>query len=164
LTTARVTATRVSHGALRVLGLDASIAFYGELLRLEVVARNGDVTALLRLPGSSSHHDLALVVVGVGGGEPPRPAATHTGLHHLAWEVATLDDLGAAHDLMRSNGSLLRETDHGVSKSMHGVDPSGNEFEILWSLPSDEWGDLEHLAIAEPLDLDKEMATRRRAS
>jgi len=29
---------------------------------------------------------------------------------------------------------------HGATKSVYGADPDGNEFEVMWMLPRDEWG------------------------
>ena len=49
-------------------------------------------------------------------------------------------------------GALVGESDHGVSKSLYGHDPDGIEFEVLWTVPSDAWGDLEHEAIVQRLD------------
>ena len=34
-------------------------------------------------------------------------------------------------------------SDHGVSKSLYGADPDGNEFEIMWRVPREAWGEYE---------------------
>ena len=41
----------------------------------------------------------------------------------------------------------------------HPALPDGNEFETLWMLPRDAWGDHEHAAVVEHLDLGTEVAT-----
>jgi len=55
-------------------------------------------------------------------------------------------------------GALTGASDHGVSKSLYGADPDGNEFEIMWSVPASAWGEFaEHAAIL-PLNLEAELA------
>ncbi len=41
---------------------------------------------------------------------------------------------------------------------MYGVDPDGNEFEVMWMLPREEWGGYADAAPTERLDLDAELA------
>ena len=36
-------------------------------------------------------------------------------------------------------GSLVGESDHGVSKSLYAADPDGIEFEVMWAVPRDNW-------------------------
>ena len=36
-------------------------------------------------------------------------------------------------------GALVGETDHGASFSLYINDPDGNELEIFWLLPREEW-------------------------
>jgi len=45
-----------------------------------------------------------------------------------------------------------------VTKSLYGKDPDGNEFEVMWMVPREEWGDMEHAAITQRLDLQAELA------
>jgi catechol-2,3-dioxygenase len=44
-----------------------------------------------------------------------------------------------------------------VSKSLYGQDPDGNEFEIMWRVPREQWGDMEKEAGIAPLDLEAEL-------
>ncbi|MAO27751.1 MAG: glyoxalase, partial [Roseovarius sp.] len=55
---------------------------------------------------------------------------------------------------------LRGQSDHGVSKSLYGADPDGNEFELMYLLPEDEWGEYATRAVVQPLDLDTEVAQR----
>jgi catechol-2,3-dioxygenase len=55
-------------------------------------------------------------------------------------------------------GALAGESDHGATKSLYGHDPDGNEFEVMWMVPREDWGEYEHDAIVEPLDLDAALA------
>jgi len=54
-------------------------------------------------------------------------------------------------------GSLGGTSDHGVSKSLYGADPDGNEFEILWRVPREAWGEYADKGVVMPLDLDAEV-------
>ena len=55
-------------------------------------------------------------------------------------------------------GALAGESDHGVTKSLYGKDPDGIEFEVMWMVPREQWGDMEHEAIVKRLDLAAELA------
>ena len=57
---------RLNHVALKVRDLDASVDFYTRVMGFtEDVGRFGnDVIAFLRAPGSTNHHDLALLKIG----------------------------------------------------------------------------------------------------
>ena len=49
-------------------------------------------------------------------------------------------------------------------KSFYGRDPDGNEFEVMWMLPRDDWGEYERRAIVRPLDLTSELAAELAAA
>jgi catechol-2,3-dioxygenase len=54
--------------------------------------------------------------------------------------------------------ALVGMSDHGVSKSLYGQDPDGIEFEVMWRVARELWGDYERRAVVEPLDLQRELA------
>ena len=83
--------------------------------------------------GTTNHHDLGLFSVGP---DAPLPAPSRVGLYHLAWEVPSIHDITVARDLLTRVGAYTGESDHGVSKSVYGHDPDGNEFEIMWAVPA----------------------------
>jgi catechol-2,3-dioxygenase len=60
-------------------------------------------------------------------------------MYHAAWEVATIQDLAKARQALQRAGSLAGESDHGNSLSLYAKDPDGNELEVFWMLPRDEW-------------------------
>ena len=150
--------TRLNHAVLYVRNLDHSVAFYKQAFGFDEIAREGDRMAFLRAAGSTNHHDLGLMGVGE---HAPAPVRGATGLYHLAWEVPGIDDLGAARDILIALDAMVGESDHGVTKSLYGRDPDGNEFEVMWMVPREEWGEYEHRAIVAPLHLEQEMARRR---
>lgn len=145
--------TRLNHAVLYVRDLDRSVDFYRTVFGFEEIERMPPM-AFLRAAGSSNHHDLGLLVVGPEAPAPPRGA---TGLYHLAWEVPSIEDLAMAAALLAELGALVGASDHGATKSLYGRDPDGNEFEVMWMVPRDRWGEYERRAIVAPLDLRAEL-------
>ena len=80
------------------------------------------------------------------------------GLYHLAWEVDSIDALAAAIEPLVEMGALVGASDHGATKSLYGKDPDGIEFEILWRVPREDWGEWENSVTTRPLDLQAELA------
>ena len=78
-------------------------------------------------------------------------------MYHLAWEVATIEDLAAMRERLAEVGALKGASDHGANKSLYAVDPDGLEFEVMFLVPAAEWGDEENEAIIRPLDLTREV-------
>ena len=148
--------TRLNHAVLFVRDADIAADFYHRVFGFEELERSpGMRAAFMRAPGGENHHDLGLFEVGAAAPRPPRGSV---GLYHLAWEVATIEDLATAQQALAEAGALSGASDHGVSKSLYGRDPDGNEFEIMWMLPRAEWGEYEHSAPVAPLDIEAEVA------
>lgn len=146
--------SRLNHAVLYVRDVERSVQFYREVFGFEEVSRIRNFAAFLRAGGGENHHDLGLFAVGPSAPQPPRGS---TGLYHLAWEVPRIEDLATAAEVLRDAGALGGASDHGVSKSLYGQDPDGNEFEIMWRVPREQWGEMESEAIIAPLDLDAEV-------
>ena len=147
---------RLNHAVLFVADLERSVRFYTELFDMAVVVREPHANAaFLRLPRSGNHHDLGLFGVGTAGGPKRRGAI---GLYHLAWQVDTIDELATARQALADAGAYTGESSHGATKSIYGADPDGNEFEIMWMLPRQAWGDYDHAAPIDHLDLAGEVA------
>jgi len=145
---------RLNHAVLFVADLERSLRFYTDVFGMEVAAREPRAdAAFLRLPRSGNHHDLGLF--GVGAQAPPRRRGG-IGLYHLAWQVDTIDELVQARQLLLDAGAHTGESSHGATKSLYGADPDGNEFEVMWMLPRDEWGAYENSAPIDVLDLRAE--------
>jgi catechol-2,3-dioxygenase len=151
-----IAAVRLNHAVLFVSDLERALGFYSRAFGAEVAAREPRANAVfLRLPRSGNHHDLGLF--GLGAGQPPRARGT-VGLYHLAWQVDTIDELEQARLTLAQLGAFTGESSHGATKSVYGIDPDGNEFEVMWMVPREQWGEDEHRATVEPLDLDAELA------
>jgi catechol-2,3-dioxygenase len=147
-----MTMRRLNHAVLWVRDAQVSAAFYREALGFEVVEEQaGGRAVFLRAGGSDNHHDLGLFSVG----DRPSPQPQSPGLYHLAWQVDTIEDLAAVEAELRRRGSLVGASDHHTSKSLYAKDPDGIEFEVMWQVPAEHWGD-GHAGI-EPLDLAAEL-------
>ena len=145
---------RLNHAVLYVRDASRTADFYRDVLGFETVVEYPGAV-FLRAGGSTNHHDLGLFSVGASA---PGPEGGRVGLYHLAWEVPTIRDLAAARDALLKAGAHVGESDHGSTKSVYAHDPDGNEFEVMWMVPRDQWGAHEHQAVTEPLDLDRELA------
>jgi len=147
---------RLNHAVLFVADLARAEKFYTEVFGMVVAAREPRANAaFLRLPRSGNHHDLGLF--GVGPSAPPKRRGG-IGLYHLAWQVDTIDELEQARRTVTEAGAFTGESSHGATKSVYGADPDGNEFEIMWMLPREEWGEYENAAPVDRLDLAAEVA------
>jgi catechol-2,3-dioxygenase len=147
--------TRLNHAVLFVRDATRAAEFYGRVFGFEIVGSEmGGQAIFMRSPLATNHHDLGLFSVGP---DAPRPTRGSVGLYHLAWEVPTIEDLAAAWQALEEAGALGGASDHVVSKSLYGRDPDGNEFEIMWSVPREAWGDAEHKGAILPLDLEAEL-------
>jgi catechol-2,3-dioxygenase len=147
---------RLNHAVLFVADLARAERFYTDVFGMVVVVREPRANAaFLRLPRSGNHHDLGLFAVGRTA--PPKQRGG-IGLYHLAWQVDTIDELERARRLLTEAGAYTGESSHGATKSVYGADPDGNEFEIMWMLPRDAWGDFENAAPVDRLDLAAEVA------
>ena len=150
---------RLNHAVLYVRDVDASVAFYSDVLGF-TAQLTFPGAAFLRAPDSTNDHDLGLFQVGAeaAASQAGRGAV---GLYHLAWEVGTLDELGELQVTLARAGALTGASDHGTTKSLYAQDPDGLEFEVVWLIPA-------HLLAGrnladdprpKPLDLAREKAT-----
>ncbi len=152
---AHIPVSRLNHAVLFVRDATVAAEFYASVFGFEVVSSEfGGKAVFMRAAAGDNHHDLGLFSVGP---DAPRAPRGSTGLYHLAWEVPTIEDLASASTILSEAGALGGASDHGVSKSLYGADPDGNEFEVMWRVPRDEWGDYEKRGAILPLDIDAEV-------
>lgn len=131
------TIKRLNHAVLYVRDAARAAAFYRDVLGFSVVESMGDRAFFMRANGSDNHHDLGLF--GIGAHAPGPGQGERVGLYHLAWEVETLRDLARAREVLVASGALVGQSDHGSSLSLYAKDPDGNEFEVFWMVPREEW-------------------------
>jgi catechol-2,3-dioxygenase len=149
--------TGLNHAVLYVRDARAQQRFYTDVLGFStVVADDAGRFAFMRAPRSDNHHDIAFFSIG-SGATASTAGRTSVGLYHLAWQVATIEDLAAMRERLQAAGALVGASDHGASKSLYAADPDGLEFEVMYLVPAEEWGDEEHDAVIRPLDLEREL-------
>jgi catechol-2,3-dioxygenase len=140
---------RLQHLVLWVSDVGRSVRFYTDVLGFEVTKQYPNA-AFLKIPGTADDHNLGLF-------EQPglRPPDERTArMYHAAWEVGDLADLARARRRLIEVGSLVGQSDHGVSLSLYAKDPDGLEFEIFWTVPGGT------PVGTRALDLDAELAKR----
>jgi catechol 2,3-dioxygenase-like lactoylglutathione lyase family enzyme len=89
---AAVQPRRLSHIALLTTNVPAQIDFFTRVLGLRLSDRSADGVAFLHAPHGSDHHLIALL------------ASSGPGLHHLSWDVPTVDDVGLGAARMSAAG------------------------------------------------------------
>jgi catechol-2,3-dioxygenase len=129
---------RLNHAVLFVRDVEASVAFYREVLGFAPVEGMAELrgAAFLRAPSSTNDHDLGLFEIGAQAG-PSGAGRSTVGLYHLAWEVETLADLAEIAERLQGRGALVGATDHATTKALYAKDPDGIELEVSWLVPAD---------------------------
>lgn len=126
----------IGHVHLKVSDLERSIAFYRDVIGLEVTQRYGTQAAFLAAGGY--HHHLGLNTwESLGGPRAPRNAV---GLYHTAFLYP--DRVALAHAYRRVVDcavTLDGAADHGVSEALYLSDPDGNGIELYRDRPMDAW-------------------------
>ncbi|WP_137283729.1 VOC family protein [Halorussus salinisoli] len=130
-------ATELGHVHLKVRDVDRAVAFYRDVLGLDVTERAGDYAFL---SWGDKHHDVALQ--GVGPDAPgPGPGV---GMYHAAFEVEDADALRETHLRLRERGVEVAPVDHAISKALYFDDPDGNGLEVYLDTRAEndreEWG------------------------
>ncbi|GGB20459.1 VOC family protein [Allosediminivita pacifica] len=128
--------TRIGHVHLRVADLDRAVAFYENVMGLELMQKYGDQAAFMSAGGY--HHHVGLNTWGSKDGTPPPPG--HTGLFHLALLYPDRAALAAALKRVVEAGVQVEgASDHGVSEAIYFTDPDGNGIEIYRDRDPSDW-------------------------
>ena len=127
--------TRLNHAVLYVRDVEASGAFYRDVLGFRPVMQLPGAI-FLQAGGSTNDHDLGLFEIGAAA-TASSAGRTTVGLYHLAWEVDTLDELERVSQQLTAAGALVGASDHGTTKALYAKDPDGIEFEVSWLVPAD---------------------------
>lgn len=122
---------RIGRTALTVGDLDATVAFYRDLVGLTVQSRDAS-GARLGVDGTP--------ILVLERDETARPRKdTAAGLFHNAIRVPSRTALGAALDRVRDRWRLDGASDHFVSEALYLRDPEDNGVEIYADRPRSEW-------------------------
>jgi catechol 2,3-dioxygenase-like lactoylglutathione lyase family enzyme len=153
---------KLGHVVLNCSDVERSVRFYTEVLGLEI----SDIYPADMVPGgmvfmrcNEDHHGVALV----GSMTGPSP---NFELNHLAFEVATLDEVILARNHLKQHGVRIDFEGRrraGVQIAVEFRDPDGHRLEIYWGLdrvkadgtirPPSEWKLARSLkqAVADPV-------------
>lgn len=139
---------KLGHVVLNVRDVERSARFYTEVLGFQI----SDVYPEEMVPGgmvflrcNPDHHGIALV------GSMTEPAA-NADLNHVAFEVATLDEVFRARAWLRKHGVPIvfeGRRRAGCQVAVEFQDPDGNSLEVYWGIdqvgtngyvrPASEW-------------------------
>jgi catechol 2,3-dioxygenase len=157
---------RIGHVRLRTADIDRVRAFYVDTLGFDVVFEARDVPGwgttgdILFVSAGGYHHHLGFNTWKSAGGAPQPDGVA--GLHHVALLFSSREELAVAVKRLVEAGVPLRQlTDHGTHEAVYLSDPDGNDLELAWDRPFDQWpritnGDVSF--IDAPLDLDDLLA------
>lgn len=128
----------MGHAVLVVRDIDASVRFYTQVLGFKV----SDVYPESMVPGrmvfmrfNEDHHGLGII------GQGSEVSAGRE-LHHLAFEVSTLDDVFRARDHLEKHNVPIDfhgRRRAGCQVSVEFRDPDGHSLEIFWGLDQVKW-------------------------
>jgi catechol 2,3-dioxygenase len=120
------------------------------------------------LTNDAANHRIALLAVPGLSDDPDK--VSHTGMHHSAFEYASMDDLLDNYVRLRDAGVTPHGClDHGMTMSFYYLDPDGNSLELQCDVFGD-WSrskefmvtspDFEADPIGKPIDPDQIVAAR----
>lgn len=127
----------LGHVVLYVRELRRSLAFYRDVVGLNVVGEIFDGRAAM-LSGGRTHHELLLIDV---GNAPGPLSGRRIGLYHIGWKIGdSLTELRAMKQrLEQRKVDIDGISDHTVSQSLYVRDPDGNELELYVDDPAIDW-------------------------
>src|SRR3954465_1339587 len=161
--------TRIGHVHLRTADIDRVLGFYVDVLGFDVIheARDGPgwgtTGDTLFVSAGGYHHHLGFNTWKSAGG-PPQPDGV-AGLHHVAPRSPPRGGPADAGLPLRGADWPLRQlADHGTHLAVYISDPDGNDLELAWDRPYDQWprDEAGHVAMTVDagLDLDALLALR----
>lgn len=127
----------LGHVVLYVRELARSLAFYRDIVGLNVVGEVFDGQAAM-LSGGRTHHELLLIAIG----DAPGPlTGRRVGLYHIGWKIGeSLAALRSMRQKLEQHGVAIDGmSDHTVSQSLYVRDPDGNELELFVDDPAIDW-------------------------
>jgi catechol 2,3-dioxygenase len=160
---------RIGHVHLRTADIDRVRAFYVDIMGFDVIMEAREVPGwggtgdILFVSAGGYHHHLGFNTWKSAGG-PPQPDGV-TGLHHVALNFSTRARLAEIVQRLIDAGVALRQlTDHGTHQAVYLSDPDGNDLELAWDRPVDQWPHFspENMEFLDkPLELDDLLAAAR---
>jgi catechol 2,3-dioxygenase len=158
---------RIGHVHLRTADIDRVRAFYVDLLGFDVIFEARDVPGwgttgdILFVSAGGYHHHLGFNTWKSARGAPQPDGVA--GLHHVALLFSTRAQLAEAVGRLVDAGVPLRQlTDHGTHLAVYLSDPDGNDLELAWDRPYEEWPryGADTPSADRPFDLEELLAAR----
>ena len=131
--------TRIHHVAYRCMDALQTVKFYRDVLGMEFLTAFSED----QVPSTKEYDPYMHVFLDAGMGNviaffelPNRPPMgrdpnTPAWVQHIAFEMASMDELLAARDRLVASGlSVLGPTDHGLFQSIYFHDPNGHRLEL----------------------------------
>ena len=135
---------RIGHVHLRTADIDRVRDFYVGVLGFDVVSEARDVPGwgttgdILFVSAGGYHHHLGFNTWKSAGGRPQPDGVT--GLHHVALNFSTKERLAeVVRRLVEADVPLRQLTDHGTHLAVYLSDPDGNDLELAWDRPFEQW-------------------------
>ena len=136
-----VTPRQLGHLVIKVRNLGISEKFYTEIMGLKVTNSNPG-KMIFMIANDDISHELALVSVGESA---LKPESSYVGLAHMAWQMDSFNDLREIYQLLKRTGTEIKGIgDHGMSLGIYFSDPDGNEIEVYYELPKNQWSKENH--------------------
>jgi catechol 2,3-dioxygenase len=146
-----IQARKLGHVVLKVRDAARSRDFYTRALGLRVA--HEDLTqGTVFLSFGREHHDLALFQMATGAA----PDAAQPGLHHVAWQLGSFEELQAAYRELKAAGIPIESTvEHNVTRSVYFPDPDGNRVELYCDMVDNGFETMRTVGPRrDPLDLE----------
>jgi catechol 2,3-dioxygenase len=146
-----IQARKLGHVVLKVRDAQKSKDFYTRALGLKVAHEDYERGTVF-LSFGKEHHDLALFQL--ASGEPPE--ASRPGMHHMAWQLGSFDELRDAYKELKAMGFAVESTvEHNVTRSIYFPDPDGNRVELYCDMVENGFESMKTVGPRrDPLSLD----------
>jgi catechol 2,3-dioxygenase len=147
-----IQARRLGHVVLAVRDAEKSRDFYVRTLGLKVAHEDLERGTVF-LSFGREHHDLALFQI---ASESPADAG-RPGLHHMAWQLGSFDELRQAYEELKAIGIPIESTvEHNVTRSVYFPDPDGNRVELYCDMVENGFETMQKVGPRrDPLSLDE---------
>ena len=127
---------QLGHLVLRVRDVEASEKWYQDVLGLSTTNKMAGQMVFMSANERASH-ELALMQLGP---DAPGPESDRVGLYHFAWEMESFDELKVLYRHIKAREVKIAGIgDHGISIGVYIMDPDGNEIEVFYEAPRDQW-------------------------
>jgi len=133
----------LGHLVIRVRDAQRSEDFYHNVLGLEVRNRSRGGKMIFFTSNPAIDHELAVAELDA---DAVGPFPEQVGLYHMAWELADMEELKDAYQVVLDNNvEIAGYGDHGDVKGLYIRDPGGTEIELFVAAPDYEGTPLEEI-------------------